>query len=84
MTSTATAFGAIPLLFGNGAGAESRRTIGVVIVFGVVLATVLTLFVVPTFYDLMARFTRSPEATRKEIEGLEEGGVGEPHAHPAE
>jgi multidrug efflux pump len=84
MTSTATAFGAVPLLFGSGAGAESRHTIGVVIVFGVVLATVLTLFVVPTFYDLMARFTRSPEATRKEIEGLEDDGFGEPHAHPAE
>ncbi|HWA22518.1 MAG TPA: efflux RND transporter permease subunit [Caulobacterales bacterium] len=84
MTSTATAFGAVPLLFGSGAGAESRHTIGVVIVFGVVLATVLTLFVVPTFYDLMARFTRSPEANRKEIEGIEDAGVGAPHAHPAE
>ncbi len=83
MTSAATIMGAVPLILGEGAGAESRRTIGVVIVFGVLLSTLLTLFVVPAFYDLLARFTRSPEATRREIEAY--GGEGSnPHAHPAE
>jgi multidrug efflux pump len=40
-------------------------------VFGVTVATLLTLFVVPIFYNLLARFTRSPEATAHEIESYE-------------
>jgi multidrug efflux pump len=74
MTSIATVIGVIPLIIGHGAGAESRTTIGVVIFFGLVLATMLTLFVVPVFYDLLAKYTKSPDATAKEIEafGLEE------------
>ena len=71
MTSIATVVGALPLMFSDGAGAESRQTIGVVIVYGVTLATMLTLFVVPVFYDLLARFTRSPDATAHEIERFE-------------
>ncbi len=71
MTSVATIAGAIPLILGHGAGAESRFTIGTVIFFGLLVATMLTLFVVPVFYDLLARFTKSPEATAKEIEAYE-------------
>lgn len=68
MTSVATVAGAIPLIIGHGAGAESRMTIGTVIFFGLTAATLLTLFVVPAFYDLLARFTKSPDATAREIE----------------
>ncbi len=82
MTSVATVVGAVPLMTGTGAGAESRETIGVVIVFGVSVATLLTLFVVPVFYNLLARFTRSPEATSREIEAFENAGPGAPQ--PAE
>jgi len=71
MTSVATVVGAIPLIVGHGAGAESRMTIGTVIFFGLTVATLLTLFVVPTFYDLLARYTKSPEATAREIEQFE-------------
>ncbi|MGE0597033.1 MAG: efflux RND transporter permease subunit [Hyphomonadaceae bacterium] len=71
MTSIATCVGALPLILGHGAGAESRMTIGVVIFFGLLIATMLTLFVVPVFYDLLARFTKSPEATAREIEAFE-------------
>jgi multidrug efflux pump len=71
MTSIATVIGALPLMFAHGAGAESRQTIGVVIVFGLLISTVLTLYIVPTFYDLLARFTRSPEATKNEIDAYE-------------
>ena len=71
MTSIATVIGAAPLMLAHGAGAESRQTIGVVIVFGVTVATMLTLFVVPVFYDILARFTRSPEAVAREIEKFE-------------
>ncbi|MDX2237049.1 MAG: efflux RND transporter permease subunit [Hyphomonadaceae bacterium] len=81
MTSVATVIGALPLILGSGAGAESRQTIGVVIVFGLVVATMLTLFVVPAVYDLLARFTRSPDATAREIERY---GAEEAVARPAE
>ncbi len=71
MTSIATAIGALPLALASGAGSNSRFTIGIVILAGVSLATVLTLFVVPAFYRLLAGFTRSPEALTREIEALE-------------
>ena len=71
MTSVAAAMGALPLVLYSGAGAGSRQTIGVVIFTGAIFATVLTLFVVPVIYSLLARFTKSPEWTRRIIEGYE-------------
>jgi multidrug efflux pump len=71
MTSIATIAGALPLVFGHGAGSESRAAIGVVIVFGVGIATLFTLLVVPVVYDFAARFTKSPEAIKREIETYE-------------
>jgi multidrug efflux pump len=82
MTSTATVMGSVPLIIGHGAGAESRLTIGVVIFFGLLVATMLTLFVVPVFYDLFARYTRSPESTAREIEAYGEAETA--RATPAE
>lgn len=70
MTSASTTFGALPLLLGSGAGAESRQPIGVVIVCGVAVSAVLTLVVVPALYALVARRTRSPEHVTREIERL--------------
>ncbi|MDQ8729763.1 efflux RND transporter permease subunit [Bradyrhizobium sp. LHD-71] len=55
MTTSAMVLGAVPLAMAVGAGAESRNQIGLVIVGGLVLGTVLTLFVVPTVYTLLAR-----------------------------
>jgi len=80
MTSVATVVGALPLVLTSGAGAESRISIGVVVTFGVSIATLFTLFVVPVVYDVLARFTRSPEATAKKIEAYEaqEGKGGAP------
>jgi multidrug efflux pump len=71
MTSIATAFGALPLVLWQGAGAGSRQTIGVVIFAGAMFATVLTLFVVPVIYGVLARFTKSPEYTARKIEEWE-------------
>ncbi|HYF23493.1 MAG TPA: efflux RND transporter permease subunit [Caulobacteraceae bacterium] len=71
MTSIATAFGALPLILWQGAGAESRQTIGVVIFAGAIFATLLTLFVVPMFYNLLAKHTRSPEHTARQIDEWE-------------
>ena len=55
MTTGAMVLGAIPLALARGAGAESRSQIGWVIVGGLLLGTLFTLFVVPTVYTLMAR-----------------------------
>ena len=71
MTSIATAFGALPLVLWQGAGAGSRQTIGVVIFSGAIFATLLTLFVVPVIYGALARFTRSPEYTARKIDEWE-------------
>jgi multidrug efflux pump len=48
----------------------------VVIVAGVLFATLLSLFVVPVMYELLARFTRSPEWTARQIEQFEAGEKG--------
>ena len=55
MTTGAMVFGAVPLALATGAGAESRVQIGWVVVGGLSLGTLLTLFVVPTAYMLLAR-----------------------------
>ena len=55
MTTGAMVLGTIPLALAHGAGAESRQAIGWVIVGGMSFGTVLTLFVVPTAYLLIAR-----------------------------
>src|SRR3546814_4665792 len=68
MTSVATIVGAVPLLVAGGPGSASRSAIGVVVVFGVALSTVLSLYVVPAFYALLAPYTRSPEALAQRID----------------
>jgi multidrug efflux pump len=55
MTTGAMVLGALPLALATGAGAESRRQIGWVIVGGMTLGTLLTIFVVPTMYTFFAR-----------------------------
>jgi multidrug efflux pump len=55
MTTAAMVLGALPLMYATGAGAESRQQIGVVIVGGLLIGTLFTLFVVPTMYLLMGR-----------------------------
>lgn len=61
MTSLATVAGAVPLALSQGAGAGARSAIGVVIVFGVTIATLVTLYVVPLLYRRLAPYTRSPQ-----------------------
>jgi multidrug efflux pump len=71
MTSVATVTGALPLMFASGAGSASRGAIGVVVVFGVLLSTFLSLFVVPAFYLLLAKYTHAPEERTRMLEQLE-------------
>ncbi|MGY6587525.1 MAG: efflux RND transporter permease subunit [Wenzhouxiangella sp.] len=68
MTGITTVAGAVPLILSSGAGAETRQVIGVVVLFGVSASTVLTLFVIPTLYSLLARRTTSPQAPSQRLE----------------
>ncbi|MGH7470244.1 MAG: efflux RND transporter permease subunit [Longimicrobiales bacterium] len=54
MTSVATVFGHLPLVFVTGPGSEARNSIGTVLVTGMTIGTLFTLFVVPVFYSLIA------------------------------
>ena len=54
MTSAATVFGHFPLVLVTGPGAEARNSIGTVLVTGMTVGTIFTLFVVPVFYVLIA------------------------------
>ncbi len=54
MTSAATIFGHFPLVLVTGAGAEARNSIGIVLVSGMAISTFFTLFVVPSFYVMLA------------------------------
>jgi multidrug efflux pump len=62
MTTGAMVLGAVPLALSTGAGAESRTQIGLVIVGGMSFGTVLTLFVVPVVYSLIARRKQAVQA----------------------
>jgi multidrug efflux pump len=55
MTSLATVFGHLPLVFVSGPGAEARNSIGIIVVAGMAIGTICTLFVVPALYMLLAR-----------------------------
>lgn len=55
MTSIATVAGHLPLIFASGAGAHARNSIGVVLVFGIAIGTMFTLFVLPSVYVLLAK-----------------------------
>lgn len=91
MTSIATVFGALPLAFATGAGAESRSAVGVVIAAGVTFSTLLTLVVVPVFYLLLAKRTKAVSHVSDAILALERDEASKPksaappqHGHPAE
>jgi multidrug efflux pump len=68
MTSVATVAGAVPLVFSGGAGAEARENLGIVVFWGVLFSTLLTLYVVPGYYALLARRTGSPGRVAAKLE----------------
>ncbi len=70
MTSMCTAGGSVPLMLAFGAGAESRRTLGAVVFFGVLFSVLLTLYVVPSIYLLLARSSKSPHYVSQLVDKL--------------
>jgi multidrug efflux pump len=88
MTTLTAVAGALPLIFSHGAGSETRSVIGIVILFGVTAALLVTLVLVPAAYSLLARRTGSPKQVERRLakEQLEQPdhdpaeGHGEPDA----
>ncbi len=67
MTAFAAVMGSVPLILAHGPGSASRQALGVVIFSGVSLATLFTLFIVPSVYNLLARHTGSPNAIAQRL-----------------
>ncbi|WP_413583280.1 efflux RND transporter permease subunit [Bdellovibrio sp. HCB288] len=61
MTSVATVAAATPLVFGSGIGAETRLPMGLTIIGGTIVSTLLTLFVVPALYLMLSPLERTKE-----------------------
>nr|WP_245867044.1 efflux RND transporter permease subunit [Kandeliimicrobium roseum] len=75
MTMTSTVLGGVPLILSAGAGAEAREALGWVIVGGLGLATLSTLYLTPVAYLLLARFTTpKAEAEARLVRELDEAG----------
>ena len=79
MTSFAFILGCVPLAIAHGAGANARVSMGTVVIGGLLVATVLTLFVTPVFYvgverlrDAFGRKAREPEPSA--LPGASEAG----------
>ncbi|MEE4637428.1 MAG: efflux RND transporter permease subunit, partial [Wenzhouxiangella sp.] len=84
MTGITTAAGAVPLILAFGAGAETRQVIGIVVLFGVLVSMVLTLFIVPVLYRVLAANTGSPEQVKRRLEReLDETSKSAPVSEPA-
>ncbi|BEL77008.1 MULTISPECIES: efflux RND transporter permease subunit [Serratia] len=61
MTTAAMVAGLVPLVFAEGAGSASRFSIGIVVVMGMLIGTLFTLFVLPTIYSFIAKDHRATE-----------------------
>jgi multidrug efflux pump len=68
MTTIATVAGHMPLVFVSGAGAKARNSIGLVLVGGMTIGTIFTLFIVPSLYVLIAHEANKHRATPPEAD----------------
>ncbi len=88
MTSAATVFGHLPLVLASGPGSAARNSIGMVLVTGMTVGTLFTLFVVPVFYSLIAAqhqpslMREEPDYEEPPFEGAEDEMVGSAVAGP--
>jgi multidrug efflux pump len=74
MTTAATVFGHLPLVFAHGPGAGARNSIGIMLVSGMIIGTAFTLFVVPSIYMAVAkRHTAEPELDEPGLVPVPEG-----------
>lgn len=81
MTTLTTAAGSLPLILSSGAGAETRAAIGVVILFGVLAAALVTVILIPTAYAVIARGGGSPQDVTRKLEAqskMIDKAIGQP------
>ena len=83
MTTIATILGAWPLASATGAGAESREALGVVVIGGMGLATLVTLFAIPALYLLLAPLTKPSGEIARRLAAMDQAAP-RPHPQPAE
>jgi multidrug efflux pump len=67
MTTAATVMGHLPLVFARGPGAGARNSIGIMLVTGMIIGTMFTLFVVPSIYVLVAKAHKRIDAVEEEV-----------------
>jgi len=82
MTSLATIAGAIPLVLASGAGSESMRAIGIVVVGGMAIGTALSLLVTPCLWLVAAPFVSEPGRLARELDGHERACTIPPSGNP--
>ncbi|QRG09238.1 efflux RND transporter permease subunit [Xanthobacter dioxanivorans] len=70
MTSFAFILGVLPLVFATGAGANSRKSIGIAVVSGMLASTCLAVLFVPSFYTVLQRFEEKLKGRKKKAGGL--------------
>ncbi len=70
MTTAATVFGHLPLVFVTGPGAEARNSIGIMLVSGMIIGTLFTLFILPSIYLLFAAEHRGETAEARSPQEL--------------
>ena len=80
MTTGAMVLGTVPLALSTGAGAESRQQIGWVLVGGLLLGTLLTLFVVPVAYTLIATARKKPGTSGSQAHSAPTPPASQPQA----
>src|SRR6476660_8488485 len=83
MTSVATVAGHFPLTLVTGAGAAARNSIGLVLVGGMTIGTIFTLFIVPSLYMLIAKEHHEKSLMEPDLEGLTEDVDLTPEPEPA-
>jgi HAE1 family hydrophobic/amphiphilic exporter-1 len=81
MTAFSFILGVVPLVLASGAGAESRRSIGVCVVYGLAASTLLSLVIVPTFYALLVTVRARMWGAPEDGSGPESAGADVPSAH---
>jgi HAE1 family hydrophobic/amphiphilic exporter-1 len=69
MTLLSTALGGVPLILSGGPGAEARQALGYVVVGGLTLSVLFTLFLTPVAFSLVARFSKPRAAEQQRLEG---------------
>jgi multidrug efflux pump len=84
MTTFTTILGVLPIALGIGAGADSRKPLGLAVVGGLIGSMFLTLMLVPVVYTLLARFEKAPRLSRADVEplGAPAGAAAPGHARP--